>query len=659
MKTVSALMRYLNFKENNLPANLEVRGCVYSTRFLNESAKPVGFCSMEVCEGRHLDISICLSAEELSGNGVFQNGEGNNNFLVVGNSFACNQADLIYTAFKQHIRQFSVFCYYGCEVMTWTPDVKCWRRVNYTAMVQELRPDVVFVMSRSLIAKSPFDTMKPIEEDKIFQDHMWRMSAFEKIVKKVYLLQALPSCIDSCSTEAQKFMNTGRPLRDIQEELIKRDDFFARQRIQEVGKRCRACEIIDYLPVLVNGNGHYLGYNPRTNLLYLDDHNHFTRFFVISGFLMAMILGKVEQLNVKSFCIFYYRRAKRILPLYYLAIGGILIALLSILPLTFRSSNIDSAREAIIFISNVKKADPNLEYKKMLENAGDLFTHTWSLCVELQWYFLVPLLCVIQRSTIKWEKTFFAAVACCSLVYYFTTDDMTSFYSVFSRIWQFCSGIIAHLLHTTNRFETTEAAQRREKKSLLDTGIFREEEKKPSWENILPHVSSFVFLLSVVGPFVPVKIPEDALRTCVTGFSAILIIVGEKHQNILLSNQAIVYIGDISYALYLFHWPVYVMTKFFAPQASFALVLGVLVSILLAVATHHCFEKFYLRWPPFAILILTSALSASCALLALQPHNVYDGNFRVEPVDYKKINPNDAAWNMSECGQCEDIAALK
>ncbi|KAL6740241.1 hypothetical protein Aduo_013615 [Ancylostoma duodenale] len=246
-------MRYLNFKENDLPANLEVPGCVYSKRFLNEYAKPVGFCAME-------------------------NGDGNKNFLVVGNSFACNQADLIYTTFKQHIKQFNVFCYYGCEVMTWTPDVKCWRRVNYIAMVQALRPDVVFVMSRSLMAKASFNTMKTIDEDRIFRDHLWKMTVFEKIVKKVYLLQALPSCIDSCSVEAQKFTDTGRPLRDIQEGLIKRDDFFARQRIQEVGKRCRTCEIIDYLPVLVDGNGRYLGYNPENNLLYLDDHNHFTRF---------------------------------------------------------------------------------------------------------------------------------------------------------------------------------------------------------------------------------------------------------------------------------------------------------------------------------------------------------------------------------------------
>ncbi|RCN36031.1 hypothetical protein ANCCAN_18090 [Ancylostoma caninum] len=113
--------------------------------------------------------------------------------------------------------------------------------------------------------------------------------------------------------------------------------------------------------------------------------------------------------------------------------------------------NIDSARKAIIFVSNLRDAEvPNQEYKKMLEGAKDIFTHTWSLCVELQWYFLVPLIYLVQPSSVTWKKTFFAGVGCCSCIYYFTTDERTSFYSVFSRIWQFCFGIIAHLLHAKN-----------------------------------------------------------------------------------------------------------------------------------------------------------------------------------------------------------------
>lgn len=42
--------------------------------------------------------------------------------------------------------------------------------------------------------------------------------------------------------------------------------------------RCRKCEIIDYLPLLVDENGRYLGYDAKTNLIYLDRNNHFTRF---------------------------------------------------------------------------------------------------------------------------------------------------------------------------------------------------------------------------------------------------------------------------------------------------------------------------------------------------------------------------------------------
>lgn len=42
--------------------------------------------------------------------------------------------------------------------------------------------------------------------------------------------------------------------------------------------RCRNCEVIDYSPMLVDENGHYLGYNPKNNLAFIDNANHLTRF---------------------------------------------------------------------------------------------------------------------------------------------------------------------------------------------------------------------------------------------------------------------------------------------------------------------------------------------------------------------------------------------
>ncbi|RCN34892.1 hypothetical protein ANCCAN_19254 [Ancylostoma caninum] len=120
--------------------------------------------------------------------------------------------------------------------------------------------------------------MKPIDEDRTFNDYMNRMNQVEEVVKKVYLLQALPSCIQGCALKAMEFTSNKRPLRDIKGGLIKKDEAFARARITEIGKRCKKCEIIDYLPFLVDDDGQYLGYNSKTNIMYYDAINHFNRF---------------------------------------------------------------------------------------------------------------------------------------------------------------------------------------------------------------------------------------------------------------------------------------------------------------------------------------------------------------------------------------------
>ncbi|EYB89397.1 hypothetical protein Y032_0232g3029 [Ancylostoma ceylanicum] len=247
------LMRYLNFKENTPRSNLQPKGCTYSKRFVNASMIPYGFCSMK-------------------------DGPGKYDFLVFGNSFACNQGDMVYKSFKKYARKFNIFCLSACEVMTWTSSRICDVRVNYTAMLHELKPDVVFLMSRGLAAKEPFNPRKPLDEDRIFQNQLRRLLEIESIAKKLYILQAFPSCHLSCSLEAQDFTRHGRPLKELKEGIIGRDDFFARERINELGRRCRKCEVFDYLPLLVDRNGHYRGYNPENNLMYLDNSNHFNRF---------------------------------------------------------------------------------------------------------------------------------------------------------------------------------------------------------------------------------------------------------------------------------------------------------------------------------------------------------------------------------------------
>ncbi|EYB89389.1 hypothetical protein Y032_0232g3028 [Ancylostoma ceylanicum] len=303
------LMRYLNHMEGVKDHFiLEEIGCVYSSRFIDlPNYKPLGFCSMK-------------------------EGNGSYNFFVIGNSFACNQAEMIFKSFGKFARRFDVLCLYACEFMTWTPDDKCKTRLNYTAVIEELKPDVVFVIESDAVAvtvhpkkfscncsysntqstanhviryenlqhfvliifihflhndgvavevfrgKAPFNTRDPIDNDKIFKGQMKQITELEDVAKKVYILQAFPSCELRCTSLAHEFTDKGRPLKEIKEGLIGRDDFFARLRIHEIERRCRKCEVIDYLPMLVDGNGLYLGYNPQNNLMYLDRSNHLNRF---------------------------------------------------------------------------------------------------------------------------------------------------------------------------------------------------------------------------------------------------------------------------------------------------------------------------------------------------------------------------------------------
>ncbi|UMM27667.1 hypothetical protein L5515_010865 [Caenorhabditis briggsae] len=114
------------------------------------------------------------------------------------------------------------------------------------------------------------------------------------------------------------------------------------------------------------------------------------QFFVLSGFLMCMLLTKSKKLPIFSFFTqFYIRRFKRILPLYFLVILCTVIALYTVFPTAAILQNQMSAGKALIFTSNRAHTEDE-DYFEKLAVAMDLFTHTWSLSVEIQFYFIIP-----------------------------------------------------------------------------------------------------------------------------------------------------------------------------------------------------------------------------------------------------------------------------
>ncbi|WKY13962.1 hypothetical protein Q1695_004640 [Nippostrongylus brasiliensis] len=251
------LMQLLTYHESvRWPANernLVIPGCKYNKKFAASATEPFGFCEHEP-------------------------GSGNLTTLVIGNSFACNQADMVHSAFKRIYSNFYVLCLMICEVLSKTDDALCKTRVNYIEIVEELKPNLVFILDRKVVTKEVNDT-KAFDNDYVFMQHLYNLASIEHVADKVFILDALPSCRLSCCTMALDFMMKGnKPLRDIGSWLILNDDKPARMRHKELRKRCKKCELIDYLPALLDDDGVYRGYDPDTNLMYVDEVNHLNIF---------------------------------------------------------------------------------------------------------------------------------------------------------------------------------------------------------------------------------------------------------------------------------------------------------------------------------------------------------------------------------------------
>ncbi|CAJ0605661.1 unnamed protein product [Cylicocyclus nassatus] len=244
------LMRQLNIAESPRGTHLWHKECNYSKRFLGKNINPLGFCTMK-------------------------DGNGTLDMLVAGNSYACNQGDLVYNAFIPYARHFNIFCVPSCEMFL--PRCK-FIKFNFTQVVEQLKPAVIFLVERSLSLKVPLNVTEPIENDKTFRLYSKTIENLENVTKKIYIVQAFPSCVNSCSNIALQYLKNGKALRTIEDALVVEDAFFARHRLCELNKRCKKCELVDYMPVLVDKKGQYLAYNPDTNLMYLDYEQHFNRF---------------------------------------------------------------------------------------------------------------------------------------------------------------------------------------------------------------------------------------------------------------------------------------------------------------------------------------------------------------------------------------------
>lgn len=318
-------------------------------------------------------------------------------------------------------------------------------------------------------------------------------------------------------------------------------------------------------------------------------------FFVISGFLISIII--FESLEKKNFSIieFYVRRTCRIFPaLFAVMLTTIISGTILFLPDELKQLGKHIAGGAT-FVSNF------ILWRESgyFDTAADTKTmlHLWSLAIEEQFYIFWPLLLALCWKN-KWnflKITLLIAFISFSIGIYLTTNNRTAaFYSPVARFWELMiGGTLAYAsLHQTSFLKKYKDTQSITGIALLFIGIglITRTSSFPGWWALLPTLGAFLIISA--GP------------------------VAWVNKNIL-STPPLVWIGLISYPLYLWHWPLLSFARIIEsglPSRELR-AFAVLLSMALAFLTYKFLEKPIrtgggLRTKSVALSILVASVGA-------------------------------------------------
>lgn len=260
-------------------------------------------------------------------------------------------------------------------------------------------------------------------------------------------------------------------------------------------------------------------------------------FFVISGFLITSILFREIGAQRFSFVDFWARRARRIIP----ALSVVMLVTLALGWLLLTAKDFSelgrTVRYQSLFISNILF----MREDGYFQPASDLkpLLHTWSLAVEEQYYIFFPLLMVLLMRHIRhWRWMLFAVLLVSfglNIAYIERKPDFT-FFALPTRAWELLCGAMLAVMPAPKQTVRPWLYQSVGLAGLVAVLIavftFDKSTVFPGWAALLPVLGTTALIWSGA------QGPSWSAR--------------------LLSLPAMVWVGLLSYSLYLWHWPVYV-----------------------------------------------------------------------------------------------------
>ena len=297
-------------------------------------------------------------------------------------------------------------------------------------------------------------------------------------------------------------------------------------------------------------------------------------FYVISGFLITgLLLREIERTGTINFKEFYARRFKRLLPTSFFVLLITAVASWLLIPDTMRSSLGRDIIAASLYVSNYLFAWWQADYQN-LDATPSPVIHYWSLAVEEQFYLIWPLLILFFFiAATKFKKKILltlliATVTALSFVfsiYQTETSPIWAFYSLPTRAWELGLGALLVLLPPIKT------------KKLVGLLGF-----------IFIIVSAFIFGETTAFPGVNAVLPVLGTVMLISTINS-----WPPFLNDVANSRMFQWLGEISYPLYLWHWPLLVLpsTYFARPLAIYERILAIIATIILADLTHRFIEE--------------------------------------------------------------------
>ena len=354
-------------------------------------------------------------------------------------------------------------------------------------------------------------------------------------------------------------------------------------------------------------------------------------FFVISGFLMTQIILKGIDLETFSLKKFYIKRIERIIPPLQILLAFVLIISIVFFFQTDIRLNAKYTFLANFFVSNIYF----WRYVDYFSSTDNILLHTWSLGVEWQFYLIYPLVILFLKSIFKnREKIFWTiitAITFLSLAVMIMTiqnNNNFAFYMLLSRFWELSIGGLAFVIG---------------KKVTLNT------------------ISKYsIVSLGIIGIILSgVLISERDIWPSYYTFIPVFCTVGILTVNLdskIFEIRILQFFGNISYSLYLWHWPWFILFKYFGFIGGFYTLVLIIVSVLSAYLSFRFIEKNKKLSNIYFALISTGTIAIISSLIFVKPDlvsgiSIYQ-NYKFQIADYEnkyKENGKEQQFNPCHC----------